>query len=154
MVMVRAMQPGEDDALGQVMWDAIHKGRSRYDAAQRSAWLATPPRGARWSGRLAAQDVWVAQGPGGPVGFITLGAGGYVDLAYVSAQVQGAGIFGDLYGVLEGAARRRGMGRLSTHASLMAQPAFARVGFHVLRHETVARAGQPIARAEMEKVLT
>lgn len=154
MVMIRTMQTGEAEALGQVMWDAIHTGRSRYDAAQRTAWLPAPPRGARWSAKLSAQDVWVAQGPGGPIGFITLAQAGYVDLAYVSAQAQGAGIFGDLYTALEATARKRGLHRLWTHASLMAQPAFAARGFHVLRHETAQRSGQSLARAEMEKMLT
>ena len=37
--------------------------------------------------------------------------------------------------------------------TLLAQPAFAARGFRVLRHETVARDGETLDRAELEKVL-
>ena len=83
MIELRAMHSGEADALGQVMWDAIHTGLSPYSAAQRHARPAAP----------------------------------------------------------------------QTHASLMAEGAFAASGFRVIGHETVARCGQDLARAQMEKVL-
>ena len=55
---------------------------------------------------------------------------------------------------LEATARAEWEPRLWTHASLMAQPAFAALGFAVIQHETVARAGQTLSRAQMEKPLT
>ncbi len=154
MVDVRAMHSGEADVLGQVMWDAIHGGRSLYTPAQRNAWLADPPVGEAWAKKLAAQSVWVAVESGVPIGFITLATGGYIDLAFVMAAGRGRGVFSALFVALEHEVIARRMPRLWTHASLMAEPAFAAKGFHVIAREMVDRAGQTLARAEMEKMLT
>lgn len=154
LATITRMQTGAADALGRVMWDAIHRGPTAYTAAQRTAWLAHPPQGGVWAAKLAAQQVWVAQGAKGLVGFITLADPGYVDLAYVAPQAQGTGVFSALLTALEHTARKEGTPRLWTHASLMAQPAFAARGFHVIAHETVTRSGQQLARAQMEKMLT
>ena len=154
MVKIGRLKPGEAEALGQVMWDAIHRGHSHYTPAQRMAWLPAPAAGSKWDNKLAAQSVWVAFDGGTRVGFMTLADEGYIDLAYVAAAAQGQGIFSALFAALEAEARDRTLARLWTHASLMAQPAFIARGFHVIRHETVERSGQRLARAEMEKVLT
>ncbi|OAN78686.1 hypothetical protein A8B82_09195 [Sulfitobacter sp. EhC04] len=139
-----------DDALGRIMYDAIHHGPSQYSLAERQAWLPTPNAGEGWRARLSAQKVWVAYDKTGPVGFMTLD-GDYIDLAFVAAASQGRGVFRALFAQVEAAAR--GQRRLWTHASLMAQPAFLAVGFRVIRHENVAQGGEVLRRAEMEKML-
>jgi putative acetyltransferase len=154
MVEIRRMQGGEANALGDEVWDAIHMGCRAYTAAQRQAWLPAPPHGVKWAGKLAVQRVWVAVEMNAPVGFLTLADAGYIDLGFVRAAHQGRGVFTALLRALEGTARGARMRRLWTHASLPAQPAFAARGCHVIAHETVQRAGETLARAEMEKVLT
>jgi len=139
--------------LGAVMFSAIHEGASLYTAAQRAAWLPAPNGGSAWAERLDAQTVWLALTDALPVGFVTLASGGYIDFAYVRADAQGRGVFSTLLATLEDEARVSALPRLWTHASLMAEPAFAARGFHVTRRETVTRADQSLARAEMEKVL-
>ena len=151
---ITEINAAEAGALGALMWDAIHNGRSVYTPAQRKAWLPTPPAGQAWADRLGDQRIWVARDGANPVGFVTLAAGDYVDFAYVRSDAQGRGVFGAMMATLESAACENGARRLWTHASLMAQPAFARAGFHVIRHETVARSGETLSRAEMEKPLT
>lgn len=145
-MQIRNMQPEEADALGQVMFDAV-QAADAYTIAQRRAWCPQPPSGADWAGRLANVRVWVAD-RGRPVGFVTLADAGYIDLAFVASAAQGQGVFGHLMDAVEAAA---GPVRLWTHASLSAQPAFAARGFHVIRHETIARGGEMLDRAEMEK---
>ncbi len=145
---IRLMQSDEADALGQVMFDAV-QGAVAYTPAQRRAWLPEPPQGAGWAAALDLQRVWVAEDEV-PIGFVTLADGGYIDLAFVATAAQGQGVFGELMDALEAAA---GEPRLWTHASLPAQPAFAARGFRVIRHETVARGAETLARAEMEKRL-
>ncbi|WP_415401362.1 GNAT family N-acetyltransferase [Tateyamaria sp. SN3-11] len=148
---LREMIAGEEDALGRVMWRAIHEGRSAYTPAQRNAWCATPLQGAPWAARLAKQEVRVAEADGAPIGFMTR-EGAYIDFAYVLPDWQGRGVFSALYARIKDEARSAGLHRLWVHASLMAQPAFAARGFRVVRHETVARDGETLDRAEMEKV--
>ena len=151
--LVRRATDADADCLGRVMYDAIHKGRSAYTAAQKRAWLAAPPAGPAWAARLASQTLWLAEGANGPTAFISLGPQGYVDLAFVAAASQGRGVFRALCAALETYAVQKGCSRLWTHASLMAQPAFEACGCRVIRHETVLRAQQTLARAEMEKFL-
>ncbi len=154
MVEIRQIYSGEEKVLGHVMWNAIHSEASLYSEAQRKAWLAAPPKGPAWIRKLEAQKVWVAVVGASPVGFVTLAKGGYIDLAFVRSEAQGQGVFSALLVALEETARARKHPRLWTHASLMAEPAFAARGFYVTRRETVMRADQTLARAEMEKVLT
>ena len=107
-----------------------------------------------WAKRLEAQTVWVALSDTSPVGFITLAKGGYIDFAYVHGRAQGQGVFSTLLAALQDEARASALPRLWTHASLLAEPAFAAHGFHVTERETVTRADQMLARAKMKKVLT
>jgi putative acetyltransferase len=151
-VRPRAADGSEDAALAQLMYEAIHQGRSLYSAAERQAWMPAPHSGPDWAARLEAQAVMVAHEGAGPLGFMSL-KGDYIDLAFVAPAAQGKGLFRRLFAPLEEVAREVGIERLTTHASLMAQPAFRAMGFHVIRHERIAQRGQRLARAEMEKLL-
>jgi putative acetyltransferase len=97
--------------------------------------------------------VFVADREDVPVGFMTLAKGGYVDLAFLLPAARGQGRFAALLAATECSARQAGAGRLWTHASLMAEPAFARGGFQVMERETIETGGQRLARAKMEKIL-
>jgi putative acetyltransferase len=145
----------DDDALelGAVFFAAVREGPSLYSEAERKAWVPEPPDPAAFAARLARDSVAVADIGGAPVGFMTLEAAGYIDLAYVLPAHQGRGVFRALYAKIEARARAQGIGRLSVHASLMAQPAFRAAGFAVIQHETVRRGPELLARAEMEKDL-
>lgn len=149
-ITMREKDGSDDAAIGQVMFDAIHKGRSLYTPQERNAWLAAPNSGPDWTDRLAAQFVAVARDAHRVVGTMTL-KGDYIDLAYVAPEAQGQGLFRRLFEAVERAAKAQGHDRLWTHASLMAQPAFRAMGFHVIRHERIAQKGQFLSRAEMEK---
>lgn len=151
--MIRIADKADFDALGRVMFDAVRSGPSPYNVAQREAWIGEPPSGVAWHEKLAAQFVVAGFVAGTPVGFMTLRLDGYLDLAYIIPAARGSGMFQRLYARIEPHALSRGIPRLWVHASLMAQPAFANLGFRVVRQEVVERAGQSLARAEMEKLL-
>ncbi|WP_299287629.1 GNAT family N-acetyltransferase [uncultured Tateyamaria sp.] len=154
LIKVREMAEGEADALGAIMFEAIHHGTPEYSETQRMAWAPHPPAGPEWASRLAAQHVWVAARRSEALGFLTLDEAGYIDLAFVRSDARRQGVFAALCRQAEDVARAAGVPSLRTHASLTAQPAFARQGFHVTQHETVERSGQSLRRAEMEKALT
>jgi putative acetyltransferase len=154
MTKIRKAVAADANRLGRIMYDAINFGQSAYNPAQRLAWCAAPHAGAKWAATLSGQTVWLAERQTVPVGFVTLAPHGYIDLAFVAAAAQGQGVFSALYFALETDAWNTGERRLWTYASLMAQPAFEAHGFHVIRHETVVRCGETLARAEMEKTLT
>ena len=131
-------------ALARIMHRAVQGAAPAYTARQRRAWVPHPPPVARFATRLSRCEVWVARGCHGPEGFVAIRRDGYVDLTYVLPQAQGRGLFRQL--VTRATAGKR---RCRTHASLLAQPAFAALGFEVVRHEIVRQRGQRLRRAEM-----
>jgi len=152
-ILFRWAGPADYAALGELMFDAVRKGPSPYDAAQRAAWMPEPRQGAAWDERLGGQEIVAAEADDRILGFMTLAEGGYVDFAYIRPAARGRGLFGRLYAQVEARARDRGLHRLWVHASLMAEPAFAAHGFSVVRRETVSIGGESLDRCEMEKIL-
>lgn len=145
--------PTDYDALAEVMFDAVRNGRSLYTEAQRTAWVPERRGGAEWEARLTRQDIAVARDNGCITGFMSLEPGGYIDFAYIRPEAQGTGLFRRLFAQIEALARARNEPRLWTHASLMAQPAFAAVGFTVVEHEVVDIGPESFQRARMERAL-
>jgi putative acetyltransferase len=140
----------DDALLADIMFDAVRNGESRYTEAQRSAWVPAPRSGPDWMARLQAQEIIVAEQGGRALGFVSLADGGYVDFAYIRPEAQHSGLFRQLLSRIVERAAAKGEPRLWTHASLMAEPAFARLGFEVRRRERVTIGGQSFDRCEME----
>lgn len=151
--LLRGAEPADYDTLGALMYEAIHNGPTQYTKAQSLAWAPAPRRGPVWHKRLSQKYVLLAEDAGTVSGFMTLEPGGYLDFAYIRPEAQGTGLFRALFDRLLQRARSAGETELSTHASLMAQPAFAAMGFTVDHHETVEIDGQTLARARMIKPL-
>jgi putative acetyltransferase len=152
-VQIRRASPADFAALGDVFHASVREGAGQYTEAQRAAWSPAPRAGEAWAAHLGAQAVWLAEMDARPLGFLTLTPDGYVDLAYILARAQGQGLFRRLYEALEGDARRHGIARLWTDASLHAKAPFEAVGFTAAYAETVERAGERLKRFRMEKTL-
>ena len=135
------------------MFDAVRNGDSPYDEQQRRAWLPAPRAGREWEDRLSSQDIIIAEMDGHAVGFMSLAGEGYIDFAYIRPQAQHSGLFRQMFERIEDRALERGDRRLWVHASLMAQPAFAAVGFATVRSESVQLGTEQLQRFEMEKPL-
>ncbi|MEL7033484.1 MAG: GNAT family N-acetyltransferase [Pseudomonadota bacterium] len=152
-IYLRLANAADYDALGAVMFDAIHHGPSEYTREQSRAWAPVPRSGPDWQARLAKQHIIVAERNDEILGFMSIEPGGYIDFAYIRPNAQGSGLFRRLFMEVLNKARSDGESELSTHASLMAQPAFSAMGFEVDFHETVEVDGQSLARAHMTKTL-
>jgi putative acetyltransferase len=146
--------PADYPDLADVMFDAVRNGPSKYTEAQRAAWVPTRRNGEAWVARLDRQVIAVARDQTRLVGFMSLDRGGYIDFAYIRPEAQGAGLFRRLFAQIETLARVQNEMRLWAHASLMAEPAFAAVGFAVTEREVVAIGDEHFERAKMKKRLT
>ena len=144
---------GDYAGLAEAMFAAIRSGPSRYTERQRERWAPRPRDGADWIERLDRQEVVLAETAGRILGFMSLAPGGYVDFAYIRPEAQGSGLFRRLYTLIERRAAERGEPRLWVHASLMAEPAFAAVGFTVMAPQTVSIGDETFDRFLMEKHL-
>ena len=149
----RRASPQDYDVLADIMFDAVRNGESLYDERQRAAWVPERRSGTDWNARLDRQEIVVAEQDGEAVGFVSLADGGYVDFAYIRPRAQHKGLFRQLLSRIEEVAKSRGENLLWTHASLMAEPAFAALGFTIRKREQVRIGDQTFDRCEMEKIL-
>ena len=151
---IRPLVPGDYSHAGRIFFCAVHEGtRTVYSLRQRLAWAGESIDLAWWRARMAGMQGFVAEAEGEPVGFMTIDAAGYVDLAFVLPSCARRGVGARLLGAVEDWARARGVARLTTHASLAATPFFARHGWAVLAREQVRREGVALDRHHMEKRL-
>lgn len=140
------------DALGELMFKAVRLGDSPYTDAQREAWVSAPRTGHDWYERLKQQDIILKEADGKPMGFMSLvPTSGYLDFAYILPEARRQGLFRDLFARLEARACELGLPRIWVHASLMAEPAMAAMGFMKLESETVRIGSETLRRILMEK---
>lgn len=139
--------------ISDVIYDAVRHGPSRYTEAQRAAWVPTRRSDPEWTAQLDAQAIVVAEDAGHITGLMSLTDGNYIDFAFIRPAAQGTGLFRRLFGEIEQRARADGQTRLWVHASLMAAPAFAAVGFVVVEAQMAAIGDQQLERCHMEILL-
>ena len=145
--------PADHAALADVIFDAVRYGPSKYTEAQRVAWVPERRSGPEWDARLAAKDIAIGRDGTHITGLMSIEPGGYIDFAFIRPEAQGTGLFRALFDVVEAHARAVQEPRLWVHASLMAEPAFAAVGFAVTERQIVQIGGPDFKRALMEKTL-
>jgi len=154
LVSIRPFRDDDAGAAAQIFFDSVRLGtQDYYDEAQRLAWAPRVPETAIWLGRLKPQTVFVAERQGRVVGFMTLAAEGYIDLAFVAPEAIGQGIGKALYDAILSEALRIGVPRLHTEASHLARPFFERQGWSVVKPQTVVRGSVSIPNFVMEKYL-
>jgi putative acetyltransferase len=139
--------------LADIMFDAVRNGESPYTEQQRAAWVPRRRSGSEWAARLGKQEIVIAEQGGSAVGFVSLADGGYVDFAYIRPKAQHTGLFRQLLKLIIERAIEKGEPLLWTHASLMAEPAFEKLGFRIRKRERVRIGDEEFDRCEMEKLL-
>lgn len=153
-VQIRRGSLADAPAAGRVMYEAVRHGAPGYTLAQRVAWQPRPNSGVAWRNRLRGQAIFLAEPAHRcPVGVMTLGPGGYIDLAFILRAWQGRGVFRALYEAIEAEARAQRMDRLTLHASLMACGPFEAMGFQVTSQEVVRMNRASLRRFAMVKAL-
>ena len=132
-----------------------------YTQDQLLAWAPSSPNADRWRERLARLDTWVAV----PVGageatadgrlaeFASCTDDGYLDFLFTHPNFARRGVATRLYDAVETALKSRGVGRVTTHASLAARAFFEHTGFRVEGEETVECRGVYLRRFAMAKDL-
>ena len=154
MVTLRPYRPDDAPALLALFRDTIRRVNSRdYSPAQVAAWASDDIDTERWFGRFSGRFVPVAEEGGRPVGFAELEPDGHVDRVYVSADHQGQGIGRLLLSAVVAEARRVGLVRLFTEASITARPFFEARGFTVLAPQVVTVRGVEFVNYRMELLL-
>ena len=151
MITLRPYRREDAPALLALFRDTIRRVNCRdYSPAQIAAWASDDIDTVRWFGRFAGRFVPVAEADGRPVGFAELEPDGQIDRVYVSADHQGLGIGRLLLSAVVAEARRVGLVRLFTEASITARPFFEARGFTVLAPQVVTLRGVEFVNYRME----
>lgn len=152
-VLVRVYRSEDLDAVRNVFVRAIRESAIRdYSPAQTDAWSGVD-RPDAWSSAVDDRLIWVAVADELVVGFTDLEPSGHLDRMYVHPQHEGRGVASALLTCLEATARRQGLTRLFTEASITAKPFFERRGFKVLTAQVVEHRGEKFTNFQMEKFL-
>ena len=152
-VDIRAYSPGADSeaaTLFAIFVEAVRDGAAdHYTLAQRQAWAPDANTPALWPDKLAELHTLVAEVDGEIAGFIAATPQGYIDLAFVRPRWMGRGVAQALYDCVVERAHRFGLTRMTTHASHLARPFFARQGWQVDATEMIDRNGETLTRFAM-----
>ena len=154
MIELRAFQPGDEPALRRVFESAIHgTARRDYSQLQVDTWAPRDYDPVAWARRVQGIQPFVALLDGRVAGYADLQASGYVDHFYVAAEAGGRGVGSALMRRILSRAGELGLGELTSHVSITAQPFFARFGFEVVEHRVVDVCGVEMRNAAMRRIL-
>jgi len=154
VITLRLYQRDDAPALLSLFRDTIRRVNCRdYSPAQLAAWASDDIDTVSWFGRFTGRYVSVAEEAGRPVGFAELEPDGHIDRVYVSVDHQRRGIGRHLLAAAVAEARRAGLGRLFTEASIAARPFFEASKFIVLAPQVVRCRGVEFVNYRMERVL-
>jgi putative acetyltransferase len=113
-----------------------------HTATQVQAWAPDVINHDAFARRLEGnKTTWIAEYAGRIAGFSDMETNGHIDMLYVHPETQGMGVARALITHIEAEARRAGLTRLYTEASLTARPTFEKLGFRVLAAQTVTVSG-------------
>lgn len=147
---IRRGRPSDLPALAEIFWRGVHEGAApRYSVCEREAWLPRRPDPQAWAARLAGQDIFVTESSEVITGFMTLTPESYLDFAYVLPEARRTGTADALLAMLLNMAHASDRARLTTRASDMAQPFFARHGWRAVAAAPQLRDGVTVSATEM-----
>jgi putative acetyltransferase len=156
-VEVREAIVGDAPAVADLFYNTVvNVNVGDYSVAQVEAWAGPAPEPEKWEQRIAADSsarkMFVATKEDRVVGFAELEEDGHLDTLYVHHEYQGCGIASTLLDRVEAEARRLGLRRLYTEASITAEPFFRARGFSMVRPQVVELRGHTFRNYVMDKV--
>lgn len=141
-------------AIVALFRDTIRRiNRKDYSAEQVRAWAPDEIDVASWAEKLTERYSIVVETNGIIMGFGDIEDDGHLGHLYVHADHQACGVGRLLMTDLEAEARRRGIARLFTEASITARPFFEHCGFSLLAQQVVVCRGVEFVNFRMDKHL-
>jgi putative acetyltransferase len=154
-IEIRDATASDASAVADLFYNTIlNVNVGDYSVAQVEAWAGPAPIPEMWDRRIteSRRRMFVATTEDVVVGFAELEGDGHVDTLYVHHEYQGCGIASALLDLIEAEARRLGLSRLYTEASITAEPFFSARGFSMVRPQVVEVRGHTFRNFVMDKV--
>jgi putative acetyltransferase len=151
---IRRFQPGEELALFEVYYSAIHLIASNdYSAEQLNAWAPLNLDRELWVNRIRGINPFVAEIDGQRVGYADVQQNGYIDHFFVSGHHPRQGVGKALMEAIHNEAQCLSLKELISDVSLTAQPFFERFGFVIVEQRKPVVRGVELSNALMRKSL-
>lgn len=149
--MVRIFRHGDHLEIARLFTASIHEIASEcYTEEQCLAWAAKEPNYAHWKNRCEIKRPFIVEKDGKIAGFLELDPDGHIDCAYIHPKFKRKGIMSALVKHAVGASFSFGLDRVFVEASLCARPMFEKLGFSLIRENTVVLNGVELVNYSME----
>jgi putative acetyltransferase len=150
--MLRRFEPKDAEALAVVYRDAVRTvGPVAYTEEQVESWAKYPEDIEEFRARLSRGVTLIAEEDGSVVAFGQLEPDDHLAFLYCSGRFCRKGIGAEIYRALEAHALQKGVPAISTDASRISRPFFAKHGYSVVEVEHVVRSGIEFERFRMLK---
>ena len=151
---LRPFRPEDADPCLRLFRDCVHRVNSRdYATDQIEAWASPSIDLEAWRVRFDDRLAYVAKEDSRIVGFTDMTREGHLDRLFVSADHQGRGIARRLVEILLRDAVDHSIEKITTDASITARPFFERMGFSVIREQSVECRGVWLTNYRMQRSL-
>ncbi|CAN5449949.1 GNAT family N-acetyltransferase [soil metagenome] len=151
---LRRFQTGDAIEIASLFLETVRRiNGGDYSPREVAAWAPEHIDVGALGRRQADSYGIVAEVDGEIVGFGNVEESGHLDCLYVHADFPQRGIGSRILERLEAKARRSGVRRLFTEASITARPFFERRGYTVLERQQVEVRGVALTNFRMEKFL-
>ncbi len=152
MLLIRRHQEGEESALFEVYYSAIHLIASRdYTPAQIQAWAPRNLDPGLWERKIRDINPFVVELKGQIVGYADLQSNGYIDHFFVSGSYSRQGIGSMLMRQLINEATVQGIPEMTSDVSRTAQPFYEKFGFEVVELRFPVTRGVEVPNALMRR---
>lgn len=152
-IQIRHYTPADLPAIVSLFKQAVANiNIQHYNQEQVAAWTTINVE--RWQEALAKNITFVACINDTIVGFADMTHEGYLDRLYVHKDYQGKWISLHLFKAIEKAARELDLSSITTDCSITARIPAERMGFKVIKEQTVEKLGQSFINYHMEKKLS
>jgi N-acetylglutamate synthase-like GNAT family acetyltransferase len=151
-MLIREFDISDTEEIMQFFYDTVHRINIRdYSSEQVDAWAPKDMDYAQWSDRLQSRMTYVAEEEGKVIGFAELEKTGHIGCFYCHADYQSMGVGTQLLNQIQLKAKKLGLQKLLTEASITARLFFERRGFRVITPQEVERRGMKFINYVMEK---
>lgn len=153
-IVIRKFQPADIQQIITLFREAVHTiNIKHYSPEQIAVWAPENIDEQKWLASLESSITFVAEIDGIIVGFANMTHEGYLDRLYIHKNYQARYISFRLFKKLEQCARELGLAKLTTHCSITAKKPAERMGFKIVKEQTVIRKGVELMNYVMEKEL-
>ncbi len=154
---IRVFQSADINQMVSLFYETVHAVNARdYTKEQLNAWAPKDEMDAKlinWKDSFVRNITYIAETNDEIVGFSDMTRNGYLDRLFVHKNFQGRGIATELINKLETEARKIGLTKMETEASITAKPFFERRGYQVIEPQTVERKDITLVNFKMSKRL-